>query len=177
MPHPRPLGGAGLGGADVHVCVDLARVHRQHGQVKGLGDGDGQVGFAAGGGPQQHDHPGGITPEAGIRLGSAGFGAEGGSHRPSLPGAGTGAGLHPWRKKLSRGPQEPLHCSDGRLNLIGRPPLAFRAPPAPYERLQQGSVRLRRRADPGAGRPGAGAQAAGHVHRHDRPARFASPRL
>ena len=95
VPYPRPLGGAGLGGADVHVCVDLARVHRQHGQVQGLGDGNRQVGFAAAGGPEEGDHQGGIGAEARIRRGGAGFGTEDGGHRPTLPGAGTGTGLHP----------------------------------------------------------------------------------
>ncbi len=52
MAHRRPLGWCGLGGADVHLLVELARIHRQHRQIQRLGQRDAKGCFAAGGGPQ-----------------------------------------------------------------------------------------------------------------------------
>ena len=73
--HPAPLGGGGFGGAHLHAAVELARIHRQHGQVEGFGQGDGQVGLAAGGGPHQGDGEGpAIGPGIRLRRGGGGVG-------------------------------------------------------------------------------------------------------
>ena len=55
VPHAAPLGGGGLGGAHIHPPVELAGIHRDHRQIKGLGQLQGQVGLAASGGPHQGD--------------------------------------------------------------------------------------------------------------------------
>ena len=54
----RPLFRRGLGGADIHLLVELARIHRQHRQIQRSGQLDAEGRFAAGGGAQQHDHQG-----------------------------------------------------------------------------------------------------------------------
>ena len=51
-----PLGGGGLGGAHIHLAVELARIHVQHRQIQGPCQGDRQVGLAAGRGAEQHNH-------------------------------------------------------------------------------------------------------------------------
>ena len=49
------LGGGGFGGADVHTGIDLAAVGVDDFAVKALGEGDGQGGFAGGGGADDGD--------------------------------------------------------------------------------------------------------------------------
>ena len=56
--HPRLLFRRWLGGSDVHLPIELAGIHVDHGQIKPFGDVQRQGGFAAGGGPEQGDHQG-----------------------------------------------------------------------------------------------------------------------
>ena len=68
VPHPAPLGGSGLGGAHIHPPVELAGIHRDHRQIKGLGQLHGQVGLAAGCWPHQGDGHGLERPGCFARL-------------------------------------------------------------------------------------------------------------
>ena len=56
--HPRLLFRRWLGGSDVHLPIELAGIHVDHGQIKPFGDVQRQGGFAAGGGPEQGNHQG-----------------------------------------------------------------------------------------------------------------------